>query len=239
MNKTMMNKALAVARVNFRNLKPAVLTTGITMAAMLGQDIVYMILSLFGIYPGAESSPVGLGNYLYLLVILSAVFIPAMNFRKMMNLGAKRDNFFLGCAVNHVILAAAVSLGNVLLYLLYEPLLRGIYGEGTLNLLYWFGWMERGPVVAFLQQFAFLTLAAAVIHTLTAAQGKWYGWVADGLIVVVLSVFIPIAPLRRVLVGFFHLMIFHPSAWVQVAFCLALAAAVYLLNRPILARKAI
>jgi hypothetical protein len=234
-----MNRTLAVTRTNFRNNKSAVLITAITMGCMFAQDMVYMILSLFNIYPGAESSQNGLGNFGYMLVLFTAIFIPAQNFRKMMNLGAKRDQFFLGSAVNHVILAGLTSLGNLLFYLLYEPLIASVYSQGSLNLLYWFGWIQRGPIVAFFQQFAFLLLVASLVHTLTAAQGKWYGWVADGAVVVICSVFIPIAPLRSLLVWFFNLIIFHESALLQIASCLALATAVYLLNRPILARKAI
>ena len=100
------------------------------------------------------------------------------------------------------------------------------------------GWMGNGPVVAFIQQFAFLLLLAAVIHTLTAAQDKWYGWAADILIIAVIAVFTPIAPLRASLAWFFNLIIFQ-SAYIQIPACLVLAAAVYSLNKPILARKAI
>jgi hypothetical protein len=74
---------------------------------------------------------------------------------------------------------------------------------------------------------------------MTAAQDKWYGWVADVLIVAIISVFTPIEPLRASLVWFFNLIIFHSNTFLQIAAYLILATAIYSLNKLILARKAI
>jgi len=235
----MKNKSLVVAKTNFRNMKLAYIITAIVIGCMLIQDIVYIVLSFFNIYPGASSSTIGIGNYLWLLIILSAVFIPAMNFRKMMNLGAKRKDFFTGCFINYLILSAAASLACIILYYSYERFILSYYAGWTLNPLYWFGWIGNDPVIAFFQQFAFLFLLACVIHTLTAAQDRWYGWVADMVIIAIISVFTPIAPLRAALVWFFNLIIFNSNAFLQIIVCLILAVAVYSLNTLIFARKTI
>ncbi|HCC35556.1 MAG TPA: hypothetical protein DEQ02_07975 [Ruminococcaceae bacterium] len=234
----MHSKALSAAKLNFRNMKLATIITGITVLAMLVQELVYIILAENGNYAGWESNPVGIGNYFYLLVILAAIFIPLQNFRKMVNLGAKRKDFFLGCAVNYVILAAGASLVSIVLYYTFEQFMLNYHAEGVLNVLPVFGWAANGPIVAFFQQFAFLLLFSSFIHTLAAAQDKWYGWVADAVIVVILSVFIPIEPLRMALVWFFNMIIFQ-SAPLQILCCLVLAIVIYSLNKPILARKVI
>ena len=235
----MNKKLLAVAKINLLNGKMALFITAIVMGVMLIQDMVFMVLSLFGIHAGKDQTQVAMGNYLYLTVILGAVFLPTIHFRKMMNLGGKRDDFFRGCALTHIITAAAVSLAGVVLYYTYENFIITYYSGETLNVLYWFGWIDNGPVVAFIRQFAFLVLLAAVAHTLSAAQDKWYGWVADALIIAVVSVFTPVAFLRQALIAFFYLVIFHPNAILQITACLAIAAAVYMLNKPILSGKAI
>lgn len=234
----MNNKSLVVAKTNFRNLKLAYIITAIVIGCLFIQDIVYIILALFNIYPGASSSTVGMGNYLYLLILLSAIFIPSLNFRKVMNLGGKRNDFFAGCLINYVIISAAVSLASIIFYYTYESFIMTYYDDWTLNVLYWFGWIKNGPVIAFFQQFAFLFLVASVVHTLTAAQDKWYGWVADLLIVAIISVFTPIAALREALIWFFNMIIFT-TAPVQIFSCLILAVAIYALNKLILARKVI
>jgi hypothetical protein len=234
----MNSKALSAAKLNFRNMKLVIILTAVVTVATLGQEIVFMIMRLFGQYLGADSTPVGTGNYLYLLLILAPIFIPLQNFHKMVNLGAKRRDFFAGCAVNYVILSAIVSFISVVLYYTLDSYFAGFHNEGVLSVLTAFGWATYGPVVAFFQQFAFLLFMASFIHTLVATQGKWYGWVADAVIVVILSVFIPIEPLRMTLVWFFNLIIFQ-SAPLQILSCLVLATAIYDLNKPILARKVI
>ena len=236
----MNDKSLVVAKINFRNIKLAYVFTAILFFGVIIEDIVFILLDYFGAYSGNEgNTTVGIGNYLFLLVIFSAILIPSRNFRRMMNLGGKRSNFFTGSALGYVILTAAVSLAGILLYFTYERYVTlSYYGGGSLNVLDVFGWMSNGPVVAFFQQFAFLLLFASVLHTLVAAQEKWYGWAADVLIVAIISVFTPIASLRKVLVSFFHLIIFSPAV-LQIASCLVIAAAVYMLNKPIFTRRAI
>ena len=235
----MINKSLVTAKINFRNIKLAYIITGITFATLLAQDIVYIILSLFNLYPGANSMSIGIGNYLWLLIILSPIFIPSRNFRKMMNLGGKRNNFFWGCAINYFIMSAVISLAGIIFYYTYEKFIMKYYAGGTLNPIYWFGWADNGPAIAFIQQFAFLLLAAVLIHTLTAIQDKWYGWVTDVVIIAIISVFTPIAPLRSALVWFFNLIIFNSNAFFQIGSCLILAVAIYALNKIIFARKPI
>lgn len=235
----MKSKSLVVAKMNFRNIKLAYIITAIVMGCILAQDIVYIILSYFDINPGAESSTIGIGNYLYLIILLGAVFIPSLNFRKMMNLGAKRNDFFKGCIINYVVMTAAISLAGIILYYTYEAFILTFYAGWTLNPIYWFGWIDNGAVIAFFQQFSFLLLVAVFVHTLTAMQDKWYGWVTDIVIIAIIAVFTPIASLRSALVWFFKLIIFHPNAYVQIAACLILSIMIYSLNKLIFSRKVI
>jgi hypothetical protein len=148
-----------------------------------------------------------------------------------MNLGGKRMDFFKGSLLTY---AAVVLFTALLAILSYYTLNRfaiiGAEENISMDLLDVFGFIARGPVVAFLQMLAFLFLLIAVAHTLTLVQGRWYGWVADVLIIAVISVFTPIAPLRAALVWFFNLIIFHDVAIAQIASCLILGAAIYALS---------
>jgi len=237
----MSSKSLVVAGTNLRTIKLSYIIFAIVIGCILIQDIVMLILEFAGVFRNPEGNmTVSLGNYFFILLILSAVFIPLSHFRKMMNLGAKRTDFFNGCFVTYVVMAAAISLISLVLYYTYDRvMITYMYRGGTLDVVYWFGWINNGVIAAFFQQFAFLLLFACVVHTLSAAQDKWYGWAADILIVAIISVFTPIAPLRAALTWFFYLVIFNPNAFLQVAACLVLAIAVYSLNKLILARKMI
>lgn len=251
-----MNKqAWTVSKLNLSNIRTPYFVTGLVFMLIFAQSLVYMIVSFASGKAGGQLN-ISSGNYIWLLMILAAIFIPARNFRKMVNLGAKREGIFQGGAVTYAALAGFTALANTALFYTVERFLIGTgYYAGfeafmrdpslmdhkyiSVNLIELFGWSARGPGFAIAQQFAFLMLLAAAVHTLTAMQDKWYGWVTDLAIAAILSVFIPIAPLRAWLVRFFDLILFNANPFMQISVCLLLAAAVYALSKPIFARKVI
>lgn len=235
-----MNKsALEVNRLNLRNMKVPYVIITVVFFAMLVQDIIKVIIA----YTGGtmmEQFLISIGNYLWLLIPISAIHITTKNFRKLINLGCKRNIFFMGSLATYLILAGVISLVNTLIFYTYDRILSGSgYFYGIFNCVEIFGWSANGPLLAFIQQFAFLFLVAAFIHTLVLMQDNWVGWVVDLLIVAILSIFIPIVSLRMVLVSFFNLIIFNSNALLQIISCLALAVLVYFLSLPVLSRKRI
>lgn len=236
--------AWKIAKVNMRNCKVAYIVAGVTALTMLVQTFIYIIIATTS-GGSFDNSNLSVGNVLWLAPLLAAILIPAKNFRKIINLGGKRDNFVLGCLMIYVIFAAVGALANTLIYYSLDRFIqtsgffnKGVFG-GVMNVAEIFGWTQNGAVVAFAQQFAFLFLALSVIHTLTAMQDKWYGWATDVVIAAIIAVFTPIAALRPALLGFFNLIIFQSNAFLQIAACLILGLAVYALNKPIFARKVI
>jgi hypothetical protein len=187
-----------INKLNLKNLKVPYIITGVLFFVMLVQDMIKMITA-----SGESQIIISIGNFLWLLVPLAAVYIATKNFRRIVNLGGKRKSFFTGNLVTYLILSGAVSLIGTLLYYTYDRVVINTkIFEGVLNLLVVFGWSTHGPAAVFFQQFAFLFLLAVFTHTLAALQDSWIGWAADILIAAVLAVFIPIAPLRAVLIGF-------------------------------------
>jgi uncharacterized membrane protein len=240
-----MNKGITkIAAVSLKNLKVAYLVTGIIIASMLIQTLIYFII---GVSSGGaiDSSGLSIGNILWMIPIWAAIAIPLGHFRRIVNLGGKRDNFIRGCFLVYTTMALVGALANTLIYYTYDRLIQtsGVFSEeafgGVMNVVEIFGWTNNGMIVAFLQQFAFLFLLMSVIHTLVAMQDKPYGWITDGVIAAIISTFVPIASLRPALLGFFWLIIFQPNAFFQIAACLVLGIAVFTLNKPIFARKAV
>ena len=227
-----------IAKLNLKNIDVPYWVTGITALLILVQTIIDTIII-------NNNSEISVGCYLWMLPVMAAIFIPAKNFRRIVNLGGKRGNFFWGSLMTYAILACVVSFVNVLFNFVFDPLIETsggfdpVFLGGIANLIEVFGWTRYGAVVAFLQQFAFLFLFSVFVHTLTAAQGKWYGWAADVLIVAIIAVFTPIKPLRDAEAWFFNLILFHPNALLQIAACMILSTGLYALNKPIFSRKAI
>jgi hypothetical protein len=229
-----MNKALSITRFNLNQLKAAYIITAVLITAMASDYIISFAQSV-----DAEDITISMGNFAMLLPVLAAVFISLRNTRLTLNLGAKRQNVFAGTACVYVILAAVVPVVMLLSRYTVDAALRTRMPDGVIDLMDVFGFMERGPLVAFIQMFVLMLLIAVFFHTLISMQDKWFGWVADAVIIAILSIFIPIESLRKVLVRFFNLIIFNENAFLQIGSCLLLAIVIYAASRPLLNRKAI
>jgi hypothetical protein len=211
-----------MARVNWRHNLVAYLIAAIVLAAGAGNYVTWLFVT-----GTSDNETTAVGDYLMLLPLGIALFICARNFHKLMNLGGTRMDFFRSGWLTFTPAAVVVAAIMVVLNRTLDPwmLRRGAFAA-ALDVLDAFGFTSHGAFVAFLQMAAWLTGASAFVWTLTLIQGRWYGWVADALIIAVISVFTPIAPLRAVLVWFFHLTIFGP--WLlQIVACLVLGALVY------------
>lgn len=250
----MSKKAWAITKLNLRNMTSPYVTTGIIFITMFIQQCVYAIIMASG-GKASQLNP-SAGMYFWLLALMAAIHIPTKNFRRITNLGGKRDSFLAGGIVTLATLSALISIANTAFYYIidrffinagnflgYEAFIQDtsrINGNFIIiNLIELFGWSSHGIFIALIQQFAFLLLLSVAVYTLTAMQDKWYGWVTDAVIAAVLATFIPIAALRVWLLKFFDLIIFNANAAVQIASCMILAIAIYSLNKIIFARKLI
>lgn len=83
----------------------------------------------------------------------------------------------------------------------------------------------------------FLLLLMVFLHVLLSMQAHWYGWLTDAILVVIICVFTPIAPLRAVLAGFFQLIMLNGNAVPHICICLLLSAALSLGGLAVLKRK--
>lgn len=228
---------LTITKLNIKNIKSTYLTIGIICVALLVQDFIKMALTSAGTDIGSQSV-ISLGHYLWLLIPTGAIVIVRKNFRKIVNLGGKRSDFFMGSLISYLVLSTAVSLANTLIFYSYDKFIMstGTF-EGIFNLMDIWGWAAHGVIIGFIQQVVFLMLLGAFTHTLTLVQGTWFGWTVDILIAGILAVFIPIRALREILVGFLRMILFHPNAMLQIFNCLVLGAILYALSYPALIKK--
>lgn len=218
----------AIVAANFQQLLPAYIVT----AAFFAVGIYNLIATLTGI---TDNHYVDMANYLYVFAVMAPIIIVSRNFKRMMHLNGSKRDFFRGCLLTYCISAAAISLIDILMFLLTNA----IFGDRLViwNLVDIFGWWENGIFIAFVQQFLFLLLTEIFVHTLTSIQTQWFGWVTDCIIAAVLIIFIPIPTLRSLLTGFFNMIIFNQSAAVQMVSCLILSVLIYALYKQILLRK--
>lgn len=228
MMKSSYNKAYSVMKINFRFLLPAFIAT----ASFFAVGIYNIISCLFGF---TDNYYVDMANYLYALSVIAPIIIVARNFKKIMHLNGDKISFYWGALLNYGIISASVSL----LCILFFVVTKLLFGSQliVLNLADVFGWWKHGAIIAFIQQFCFLLLIQTFLHTLTSIQNRWYGWMTDGLLVVILCVFIPSPELRRFLINFFNMIIFNSNLMVQIVSCLVLSSMFYIMYLLKLRRK--
>lgn len=231
MNKST-SKSLKVAKYNFRyGSKAAYIITGICILAWIINVIVQFMVD------GYDPDGISTGNYFALIIILAPIFIVGKHYRKLINIGAKKMDFFKGCLINYVVFAVVVALIITAFEYVIDPSLFGSRITDILSFVRAFGWANSGALVCFVYQVGFYLFVSLFIHTLVLYQNMWIGWVADALIVVIISVFIPIAPLRAVLGDFFRATTFNPNFIMQFIYDVVIGVVLYISTLYNLAKK--
>ncbi len=174
------------------------------------------------------------GNYTWLLAVLTPFFFVFYDFTKLMHLGASKKDYYFGCLISYGILAFCISLVNTLIHLLIDPLYPA---KTVINLMDVCKWTENGIVVAGFQQMFFLLLVMVFLHVLLSMQVHWYGWITDAVLVAIICIFTPVAPLRGILAGFFEIIMLNGNALLHIGICLLLSAAFSLGGLVVLKRK--
>ncbi|MDR0396913.1 MAG: hypothetical protein LBH66_06390 [Oscillospiraceae bacterium] len=228
----MSKSSFAAAKILSRQIKPAYFTGILVGLMLLSMYIVAVSL------PDNQTGLLSLADVGALTLIVAAIVIPSKCLRRLINLGGKREDFWRGSALVYAVISVCVALLSVLFYYTVDDwmLANGKVVE-RLSIIEAFGFTRNGAAAAFLRQVAVWFFFAMFVHTLTLLQDCWIGWAIDVLIVAIISVFTPIAPLRAFEAWFWRMVIFQPNAFAHILTCLALGLGLFALNRPILGWK--
>lgn len=174
------------------------------------------------------------GNYTWLLAIITPFLFVFYDYTKLIHLGTSKKDYFLGSLASYGLMAFMVSLVNTGIYVLIDPL---NHTQTVINMMDLCGWTVNGMFIAFLQQTTFLLLTMIFLHVLLFMQPYWYGWLTDGVLVAIICVFTPIAPLRHILAEFFKVIMFNSNAFLHIGICLLLSAVLSFIGLIVLKQK--
>lgn len=174
------------------------------------------------------------GNYTWLLAMMTPFIFVFYDYTKLMHLGTSKKDYFIGSLTSYGLMAFVISLSNTAIHLLIDPLNPT---QTVINMMDLCGWTTNGTIVAFIQQAVFLLLTMIFLHVLLSMQPYWYGWLTDGILVAIICIFTPIAPLRHILSGFFRVVMFNSNALLHISICLFLSAILSLIWLMVLKRK--
>lgn len=174
------------------------------------------------------------GNYTWLLAIMTPFFFVFYDYTKLMHLGTSKKDYYIGSLASYGLMAFVASLANTVIHVVIDPLNQT---QAVINVMDLCGWTKNGTFVALLQQTVFLLLTMIFLHVLLSMQPYWYGWLTDGILVAIICIFTPIAPLRHCLAGLFKIIMFNSNALLHIVVCLLLCAILSLLGLAALKRK--
>ncbi|HIQ83124.1 MAG TPA: hypothetical protein IAA52_08475 [Candidatus Pullichristensenella stercorigallinarum] len=203
---------------------------------LLASNKISFIITALAVFCATSSGETVLsnGNYTWLLATLTPFFFVFYDFSKLMHLGASKKDYFIGCLISYGILALCISLVNTGIHLWIDP---AYSAQTVVNMMDVCKWTENGMLVAGFQQMFFLLLVMVFLHMLLSMQAHWYGWLADAVLVAIICVFTPIAPLRAILTGFFQIIMLNSNAALHIGICLLLSAALSIGGIAVLKKK--
>ena len=203
---------------------------------LLASNKISFIITALAVFCATSSGETVLsnGNYTWLLATLTPFFFVFYDFLKLMHLGASKKDYFIGCLISYGILALCISLVNTGIHLWIDP---AYSAQTVVNMMDVCKWTENGMLVAGFQQMFFLLLVMVFLHMLLSMQAHWYGWLADAVLVAIICVFTPIAPLRAILTGFFQIIMLNSNAALHIGICLLLSAALSIGGIAVLKKK--
>lgn len=219
-----MRTTLGMTLVNWRHSFVTYLVTVLVFAAGLSNYVTSAVQD------ASDNVIIPVGHFLYLGPILLAILLPARHLIRLAHLGGSRLGYFASAWLAFAVPVLLVVLADVVIHRTLDPYVQDNFIGGFLDLFDAFGFAAAGPLVAFVQMSSVLLLLCCFLHTLTLLQGSVAGWVADALIIAIIAVFTPIAPLRAAEEWFFHQIIFQDNAVAQITSCLSLAVVVYALG---------
>lgn len=203
---------------------------------LLASNKISFIITAIVVFCATSSGDIVLsnGNYTWLLAVMTPFFFVFYDYIKLVHLGASKKDYFFGCLISYGILALGISLVNTVIHLLIDPVYPA---ETIINMMDVCKWTENGLFLSGLQQMVFLLLVMIFLHVLLSMQPHWYGWLTDAILVAVICIFTPIAPLRAALVSFFGVIMLNSNAVLHIGICLLLSAALSLVGLIVLKRK--
>lgn len=203
---------------------------------LLASNKISLIITALVVLCATSSGDVVLsnGNYTWLLAGMTPFFFVFYDFKKLMHVGASKKDYFIGCLISYGILAFCISLVNTVIHLWIDP----VYPAQTvINMMDVCKWTENGMIAAGLQQVCFLLFVMIFLHVLLSIQAHWYGWLTDAVLVAIICIFTPMAPLRAILAGFFEVIMLSSNAVLHICICLLFSTALSLGGLAVLKRK--
>jgi hypothetical protein len=160
---------------------------------------------------------------LTVFLIFIGIVLPIGYFKRIINLGATRKEYYNGLLMIYTIWSAIFAVSNIL----WLKLEIG-FNWTTFNILQIFHWDQFGLAGMFVYQFGAYMLLISLLSLLFSGLRHVTGWVIWVALIAAIPIFTSIAPLRHKLAGWLQTMLFNDSllqgfGWTFILSCVFLA----------------
>lgn len=199
-----MNKTTVLLKASLLQLR---LYLWIILGVIAVSVITDLIISL-AMGPGNNSS-VSASNLFNVLLIFVGSVLPASFFKRVINLGATRKEYYVGVLLVYAVSAAFLALLNIAWLQLEMHIIRNY--EHTFNILVIFHWDQLGIVGMFGYQFGAYLLLLALLNLLFSGLRHAAGWAIWAVFIATIPIFTSIASLRSKLADGLLALLFNHS----------------------------
>jgi hypothetical protein len=214
----MLNKNVAILKAAYIQLRIYMFWIIVAVAA----NGVSMFVQYLTIGKQTENYAVSIGNFLSLILIFAAIILPIKFFRRMMNLGATRVEYYTGVVVVYVVGAAFFSVLNIIcLKLLDQGLLQDYVN--FFNLFEIFHWDQFGIAGMFLYQFSVYLLLVSLINLMYSGLRSYMGLTLWVILAAAIPISTSIASYRHNLADGLQTLLFNDSLLAGFGICFTLS----------------
>lgn len=172
-------------------------------------------------------------NMLVVLLPIIAIVLPLRYYKRILHLGASREQYFAGMHIAFAFWAAVIALINSIWITLQIHIFQNY--DSAVDLVAAFHWNDFGIAGSFLYQFVFYLMAMALISMLVSGYANPVGWLLSALIIAAIPVGTAIPSLRVHVVSFFKNLLFNDllllGVWFNLLLYLVFVAGGWLFTR--------
>lgn len=172
-------------------------------------------------------------NMLVVLLPMIAIILPLRYYKRIIHLGASRQQYFRGLHAVFAFWSAAIALVNSLWIALQVHVFHNY--NNVVDLVDAFHWNDFGFAGSFLYQFVFYLMVMALLSMLVSGYASPVGWVLSALIIAAIPIGTASPSLRVHVVAFFKNLLFNEvllqGVWFNLLLYLVFVAGGWLFTR--------
>ncbi|WP_340018494.1 hypothetical protein [Paenibacillus sp. FSL H3-0457] len=197
----------------------------------------FLINSILGISGLNQNPEVSAGNIVTSFLIVMAIILPIFLFKRILNLGASRGEYYIGSIATYLLFTVVFSIFNILWYLLEINVF--VKYKNYFNIIEILNWDQHGILGMFIYQFGAYLLAISLFNFIVTSLKSRLGIILSLIIAGGISSILSIKALRTVFVERLIDVIMNPNIIVGTMLTLVVAVFFFAIGWCFISKKEI